>query len=225
MSEHTFRNHGQLFADDQFGKIIEAPEWASDKIETARIRMEELVEKWDQLEEDANKTGELETQFYWVSTVLRILGYTFSVAEMTSDSEVRPDFALFYSADDFRTALPHRTEREYFSNVVSVVRSFAWDANLDEFDAEMEGPSNPAFEIDRAIRATGVSWGIMTNGRKWRLYHRDTSGLFSTFFEVDLLAAIQAADLEQFKYFWCIFSPEGLGGTGSDDPLVLRLLH
>ena len=106
-----------------------------------------------------------------------------------------------------------------------MVRGFAWDASLDEYATETEGPSNPAFEIDRSIRATGVDWGILTNGQVWRLYHRDTSGLFSTFYEVNLMQVLQSADVEQFKYFWAIFSPEALGGFESNDPLVRRMLH
>ena len=226
MSEHAFRNHGELFDNESLTDIVETPEWNAEKIEDVRRALEEHLERREQLVEEVGDLNEMQTRFYWVSNVLRALGYTFSVAELTpNDDDTRPDFTLFYAADDFRNAIAHRGEREYFAQVLTVVRAFAWDASLDEYAPGTEGPSNPAYEIDKMIRATGVNFGIMTNGRLWRLYHRDTSGLFSTYFEVDLVEALQSANQDEFKYFWAIFSPEGIGGYDANDPLVLRLLH
>lgn len=227
MSEHVFRNHGQLFEDSGLAAINGAPEWSSTRVDQVRHLLEEAFNKYEVVLEESERMGELETQYHWVGAVLRTLGYTFSVAELTpvGDETVRPDFSLFYNSEDFRTALPHRGEREFFQHVLGVVRCYAWGDSLDEYPEGHEGPTNPAYEIDRIIRTTGVSWGIMTNGRLWRLYHRETSGLFSTFYEVDLVAALQSGDLNTFKYFWAIFSPEGLGGYESQDPIVHRLLH
>lgn len=226
MSGTTYRNHGELFDDERFGDISSTPEWSAERIDEVRIALEELLEKREQLDEEIEEFGEAETQYYWVSYVLRALGFCYSVAEITPiDATARPDFTIFYSADEFRRAEPHRGQREFFSQALAVVRCFAWDASLDEFPEDHEGPVNPAFEIDKLIRAAGVNFGFMTNGRLWRLYHRDTSGLFSTFYEVDLVEALQAPNLDAFKYFWSVFSPEGLGGFDEDAPLVHRLLH
>jgi len=219
------RNVGQLFEDERFSAITEVPEWTSERIDDARLQLEELLEKREQQIEEG--MSELHTQYYWVSYVLRALGFCYSVSEIVPTEEsVRPDFVLFYSADEFRAAVPHRGEREFFAQALAVVRCFAWDASLDEYgEEEHEGPDNPAFEIDKMIRATGVNWGILTNGRLWRLYHRETSGLFDTYYEVDLYAALQSANVDAFKYFWTVFSPEGLGGFDGNDPLVHRMLH
>lgn len=226
MSEATYRNHGELFDDERFAAIADSPEWTADRIEDVRRNLEELLEKREQLEEEIEEFGEMETRYYWVSYVLRAMGFCFSVAEMTPiDETSRPDFTLFYSADEFRTALPHRAEREFFSQALAIVRAFEWGVSLDEIEPEGGGPTNPAYQVDKMIRAAGVNFGIMTNGVDWRLYHRDTSGLFSTFYEVNLIEALQAPNLDEFKYFWAIFSPEGLGGFDNQDPIVLRLLH
>jgi len=230
MSEQVFRNHGQLFEEAGLAEIASTSEWSAERSTTVRHRLEEALTRFELVREEMEEgavMGELENQYHWVGAVLRGLGYTFSVAELTpvGDETVRPDFSLFYNSGDFRTALPHRGEREFFQNVIGVVRCLGWEESLDEYPEGHEGPANPAYEIDRIIRTTGVSWGIMTNGRVWRLYHRETSGLFSTFYEVDLVAALQSGDMNTFKYFWAIFSPEGLGGYDSQDPIVHRLLH
>lgn len=230
MSEQVFRNHGQLFEEQGLSEIGNTAEWGASRIDEVRHALLELNNRREQLfeeMEEGKKLSELETQYHWVSAVFRYLGFTFSIAEQPpgGDESARPDFTLFYNGDDFRNALNHRGEREFFSQALGVVRCLPWDASLDEYESSHEGPNNPAYDIDRIIRSTGVNWGILTNGQEWRLYHRETSGLFSTYFEVNLMEALLSGDLNQFKYFWTIFSPEGLGGFESQEPLVHRLLH
>ena len=49
-------------------------------------------------------------------------------------------------------------------------------------------------------------WGILTNGRQWRLYHRRTSYRLDSFYEVDLAALLtQNQDLDAFRYFYNLF--------------------
>lgn len=230
MSEQVFRNHGQLFEEQGLSEIGNTAEWGASRIDEVRHALLELNNRREQLfeeMEEGKKLSELETQYHWVSAVFRYLGFTFSIAEQPpgGDESARPDFTLFYNGDDFRNALNHRGEREFFSQALGVVRCLPWDASLDEYESSHEGPNNPAYDIDRIIRSTGVNWGILTNGQEWRLYHRETSGLFSTYFQVNLMEALLSGDLNQFKYFWTIFSPEGLGGFESQEPLVHRLLH
>jgi hypothetical protein len=218
----VFRNEGQLFEETRFEAIKETPEWTADEIDEVRLQLEELLEKREpNIEEGLNA---LETQYYWVSPVLRAMGYTFSVAELSPDSDVRPDFTLFYNADDFRQAVPRRGEREFFAQSLAVLRCYPWDQELDDIQLP-DGPGDPGYEVDRMIRSTGVNWGILTNGRVWRLYHRESSGLMSTYYEVDLLTALQSPEPDEFKYFWTVFSPEGLGGYDNQDPLTLRILN
>ncbi len=218
----VFRNEGTLFENEALANLSEAPEWQSPKIEDVRRQLEELIEKREQnLEEGMDA---LATQYYWVSPVLRFLGYTFSVSEFSPDSDARPDFTLFYNADDFRMAVGRRGDREFFAQALAVMRVFSWDIDLDDVKLE-DGPGDPAFEIDRLIRATTVNWGIITNGRQWRLYHRESSGLMSTYFEVNLHKALTEGDPSDFKYFWTVFSPEGIGGFENEEPITFRLLH
>lgn len=226
MADEVYRNVGELFENERFSQINEYPEWKSETIEADRRKLEELLEKREQqIEEGLN---EMETRYFWVSYVLRALGYVYSVAEMVPDAieadEQRPDFTLFESAQTFNTALPYRGEREFFSNGLGIVRCLGWGASLDEVEEE-EGPMNPAIDIDRYIRATGLEWGILTNGRTWRLFHRDTCGLMATYYEVDLVAALESGDADAFKYFWIAFSPTAIATISGVDPIVRRLLH
>lgn len=218
----VFRNEGTLFENEGLSNLSTTAEWQNQNVDEIRRQLEELLEKREQnIEEGMNA---LETQFYWTSPVLRLLGYTFSVAELAPDADVRPDFTLFYNADDFRTAVHRRGEREFFAQSLAVLRGYDWGTNLEDIQVA-DGPADPGYEVDRLIRSTGVNWGILTNGRQWRLYHRESSGLMSTFFEVDLYTVLTEGEPQDFKYFWTFFSPQGLGGYDNQDPITYRLLH
>lgn len=226
MADEVYRNVGELFQEERLNQIDEYQEWEADAIEEARRKLEELYEKREtQLDEGLD---EMETRYFWISYVLRALGFCYSVAEMTPEAtdadEPRPDFTLFQSAEVFQNAVPYRGDREFFVQALGIMRGLAWDASLEEIEGE-DGIVNPAFEIDRFIRATGVEWGVLTNGRLWRLFHRDSVGLMDTYYEVDLVAALEAGDTRAFKYFWMVFSPEALGGKGEVQPIVRRMLH
>ncbi len=58
----------------------------------------------------------------------------------------------------------------------------------------------PSLQIDTYIRHSGLPWGILTNGRLWRLYHKGTSKKLDVYYEVDLPALIEQRDVEAFKY-------------------------
>ena len=218
-----YRISGDLFDAKNVEQLQTYPEWNSEEIERARRAIEELLEKREALLEEGPDRAN--TSYYWTSYVLRRLGYCHSVAERTpSEDDTRPDFTLFYDAQDFYNARPHRSTRDFFGNALGVIRSLGWTESLDEISAEDDSqPANPAYELDRYLRSTGVPWGILTNGRVWRLLHRDTSGLMNTYYEIDLLSTLESNNLNDFKYFWMIFGPAALGGSSMGEPIVNRL--
>lgn len=215
----AYQNIGELFYEDRLEVISEFPEWGSARIEEARRKLEELYEKREAMLGEPSRS---ETSYYWTSYVLRRLGFCFSVAEMSPvDTDVRPDFALFYDAEEFLRAKPYRGEREFFSRSLGVLKSLGWHEELDTVNEETG--STAAIELDRFIRDTGVTWGILTNGREWRLYHRDTSGLLNSYYQVNLVDALMSNQLDDFKYFWMVFTPEGMGDLSYGDTVINRL--
>ena len=55
------------------------------------------------------------------------------------------------------------------------------------------------------MRHAGTDWGILTNGRLWRLYHRETAHKLDRFYEVDLQELVEGGDPEKFLYFYAFF--------------------
>jgi hypothetical protein len=215
-------NAGDIFDPVRLAEIASFPEWTSPDLEKARKELEELYEKREALIKEGMDRNN--TRYHWTSYVLRRLGFCFSAVEQTpGETEMRPDFTLFYDSTEFMRARDYRGQREFFSHASAVMRTLGWEDSLDE--VEYEGQTfNPALDLDRYMRATGLEWGVLTNGRTWRLFHRDTSGLLNNFFEVDLVHALESTQMDAFKYFWTVFSPAGLGSTAGD-AVVNRLLN
>ena len=220
----TYVNSGNLFDENNLSQISTFPEWNDPDISEQRQILNELWEKRSGAVEEGltrKKTG-----YHWTSYVLRRLGYCFSVAERSPSEveDIRPDFTLFTDSADFRTARSYRGTRDFFTNAVGVAHSLGWSESLDELAEVPEGESaHPAVELDRYMRLTNMNWGILTNGHTWRLYHRDSSGLLNTFFEIDLMKALKSDNEDEFKYFWLLFSTIGLGGVPRGNAVADRL--
>ena len=56
------------------------------------------------------------------------------------------------------------------------------------------------------------SFGILTNGNEWRIYHRSSSSQQETFFQADMIGAMKS-DFEDFKRFYLIFRKEAFVKT------------
>jgi hypothetical protein len=152
---------------------------------------------------------EAQTEEHWIRPVLARLGMVFQVQTAVPDASgvVRwPDYALFPSEASRVAAESRAGTPEYFAGAVAVADAKVWDAPLDK--ASLAGPladrRNPNYQIDAYLRETDRRWGILTNGRKWRIYSRDTSYRLDSFFEIDLTELLDGSS-EQFKYFWAFF--------------------
>ena len=67
---------------------------------------------------------------------------------------------------------------------------------------------NPSYQIDYYLRVSGCKWGILTNGRQWRLYFSETSYKFDSYFEIDLVDILEREDFTDFKSFFLFFRKE-----------------
>ena len=66
-------------------------------------------------------------------------------------------------------------------------------------------------------------WGILTNGRKWRLYHKEPRT--DKFFEIDLSQIVEKKDLKSLKYFWLFFSRKAFEPSGTSGCYLDNIIH
>jgi hypothetical protein len=62
-------------------------------------------------------------------------------------------------------------------NALAVGEVKKWDTPLGKKrqGAPTFDNNNPSYQIDYYLRATDLEWGILSNGRLWRLVHKDSS--------------------------------------------------
>lgn len=243
-----FLNSGPLFSGDRLMTLEDMPEWESqhDAAAAAFERIKESFEKHSTLL--AGNPSVDETRFYMINPALHALNFTHSVQELVSlgnEQATRVDYVCFSGANDFYEAEPARGGVAFFRPALALVKAAAWGAGFDSQPApaapaapapvaegeepeaveEETGPDMlPAQELDLLLRTTGVDYGVLTNGCDWRLYHRGTSSLVTTFFQADMIAAMKT-DFDDFKRFFLLFNRDALVRDDTGTSFVDRMLQ
>jgi len=158
--------------------------------------------------------NEVQTEDGWIKPVLKALGHTFEVqpALKTPDGTKKPDYVFYrdlnaLNANKKKTltdALPHQGgfavgDAKYWQRPLDVAAKDKAKSN------DLFTNKTPGYQIAFYIQHSGVEWGILTNGRLWRLYHRDTAHKLDRYYEVDLPALLQNPDPHAFLYFYAFF--------------------
>ena len=60
---------------------------------------------------------------------------------------------------------------------------------------------NWAEKIIRALREHNLQWGLLTNGKQWRIYHLDEPTPYETYLEIDLEAILTDKAKEAYQIF------------------------
>ena len=190
-------------------RIVEQPQWAqTPDIESDYAAIKAL---FDTVAPDAAHLNEAQTEHEFIQPLLEQLGHTFEVQPslQTSQGTRVPDYAFFPSQDAHDAARSQINTNQFFKTALAVGDAKAWSRNLDRKTQDGGDPfnnQNPNYQIDSYLRDTNKDWGILTNGRQWRLYHRQTSYRLDSFYEVDLAALLsENRDLDAFRYFYNLF--------------------
>ena len=190
-------------------RIVEQPQWAdTPNIESDYAAIKAL---FDAVAPNAAHLNEAQTEHEFIQPLLEQLGHTFEVQPSLQASQGTrvPDYAFFPSQDAHDAARSQINTNQFFNTALAVGDAKAWSRNLDRKTQDGGDPfnnQNPNYQIDSYLRDTNKDWGILTNGRQWRLYHRQTSYRLDSFYEVDLAALLsENRDLDAFRYFYNLF--------------------
>lgn len=202
-------NNQQLFSDHYLNVTLpQRPEWKMLAYDAgqALARITPIVRAYVPSDNEAQTEEDL------IRPILRALGHTFEVqpALKTPDGTKKPDY-VFYRDLAALNANKNRTldEALLHGKAFAVGDAKYWDRPLDQnlkrANADPFTNKNPAYQIAFYIQHSGVEWGVLTNGRLWRLYHKDSAHKQDRFYEVDLPALVEAGDAEAFLYFYAFF--------------------
>ena len=199
-----------LFSDYYLDALIfQQPQWAGTAdIESNYAAIKEL---FDAVAPNAEDFNEAQTEQEFIQPLLEQLGHVFEVQPTlhTSQGPKRPDYAFFLSNEARNAARSHTGPNQFFTAALAVGDAKAWSRDLDRKAQGGGDPftnQNPNYQIDFYLRGADKDWGILTNGGRWRLYHRQTSYRLDSFYEVDLAALLsEGRDLDAFRYFYHLF--------------------
>jgi type I restriction-modification system DNA methylase subunit len=192
-------------------RIQECSEWQLDVVGKFESLQKLYLSKKDLLP----KLSEAQTEAEFIKPVLDILGFS-NIPQVTTHGKgraERPDYALFTSESDRNDAYPLQgNETAFYARVSAIAEAKYWERTLSKASANDQRDfyknANPSFQITNYLVGTGVDWGILTNGREWRLYYRLASSTATEFYQVDLVELLDSQDedkFEKFKYFWLFF--------------------
>ena len=203
------------------------PEWLSDgpTLLAARARIAAVLADFA----TRPRANEANTERDAIDPLLALLGWSFSVQEKASRvgrSDV-PDYLLFLDAETKATAARAAAAADRYRLGASIVEAKAWNLPLDR--AEPGHAAAPSTQMLRYLGTVGVQsddrirFGILTNGRVWRLYDNKARSRLEGFFEIDL-AEVAASDelLRTFLFLFAAdaFRPGADGRTRLDDALA-----
>jgi hypothetical protein len=181
----------------------------------------DLATLLDQERSGLPSANEAQTEERFIKPILERLGFAFTVQAgvATAGGRRQPDYALFDDDDD-RAAAAQRSGAERFHRAVAVCDAKRFDRPLDKRGKEGALSEDPVAQIIHYIAITRTRWGVLTNGRLWRLYAAEGDMVEGACLEVDLVALLEAGDVEAFRYFALLFDA-GAFAPGADGRSLL----
>ena len=188
---------GGLFSDYFLHEgVCAAADWGavSDEALTAiRVQISERLLDFSA----RHDPGEPETERDLIDKLLGLLGWAHFLPQIKASARGRrdvPDYLLFTDAAAKQTATGLQPADRYAQGA-SIVEAKAWDVPLDRAGSET-GEGAPSTQILRYLGAVEVQsngairFGILTNGRFWRLYDNKARSQLEGFVEIDLYEAV-----------------------------------
>ena len=196
----SYRN-SNLFSKYYLDKYLDThPEWGKNDHIVVFEQIKALYLREAALLETLNEK-QLEEHFF--KPIFSLLGFEFEVTEKTRSREF-PDYAFFSDRKSRDDAIVHKNTRDFFTNAIAIGEVKQWKVNLDRIGKDEYNRSlNPSLQLRIYLIDTQPRWGILSNGRLWRLYCKDRPR--DAYLEVDLPSLIASNDSEAFKFFYYFF--------------------
>lgn len=200
-----------LFSDHYLDNLLpQDPRWRS-ALPQAQAFLTWLQELYAHEQRQLPSYNEPQLENHWFRPILAQLGHAFegqaSVPGLNAGVK-RPDYVFFPDDITRQAAVRAQNTAEYTADALAVGEVKRWDVPLGKKEkgggASFEA-QNPSWQIDYYVRATGLDWGLLSNGRLWRLVHKDTSQRLSIYYEVDLVDLLSRGDAELMQYFTLFF--------------------
>ena len=218
---------GALFARDFLENSVERmPEWKNlDEAELDRLAADLRAIFAGFPVSGAPNEAQTEDDLIW--PVLARVGWTDHLRGQPLSRRMTPDGLLFADAASKEQANRVHDAAQRYTLGLALAELKRWQAPLDRRDA---GEATPATQLlgylGRAFIATDgkLRWGILTNGKLWRLYWWGAQSVSEQFFEIDLAAALGVTGHDE-GLFAAAAAPDEERGEGRAPPAPAVLPH
>jgi type I restriction-modification system DNA methylase subunit len=217
LSERPYINSNLFSSHYLDERVCERDEWDCD--DEAREAIEELQSLYELEGPLVEGYGEDALIDNWIDEVLDVLGFGSQEEVTLPDGGGLVDELLFETPTARRDAagvyLDTKDTTDLFERGTGIVEVKQWDAAFDVTFSEQRPYRNASHQTKHYLENTppNIRWGVLTNGRKWRLYGTNDYET-QTYYEVDLPELLERGDLEAFKYFYMFFRSAAFHESG-----------
>jgi type I restriction-modification system DNA methylase subunit len=213
----------RLFADHFL--LDRLPSWPEFQAAPAELLLADLRALWLDERDVLLNANEAQTEERFVRPVLERLGFAFTVqpAIEVGGGRRQPDYALF--ADDrARAEAAHLRGVGQFRSAVAVCDAKRFDRPLDRRRVDGALSEDPVAQIIQYVAVTRCRWGILTNGRLWRLYAAEGDLVEGACLEFDLIELLEAGEVAPFRWFAALCAVDAFRPGGDGRSLIDRAL-
>ena len=197
---------GKLFTQDFLGEgIVETAAWrglGSAEIDRFESELRRVLDAFPV----TGTPNEATTEQDLIYPILEALGWNHYLPQQTTSGHGRtdvPDLLLFPDEAAKHAAQAEREEQDRFRHGLVVLEAKRWERPLDRGERrERLAEGAPSTQMLRYLsRADVVSngtirWGILTNGRLWRLYWQGARSRAEEFLELDVAQLAGATGIQ-----------------------------
>jgi hypothetical protein len=219
-SDNPYRNNN-LFSNYYLEKYLpESPEWKKKD----HIAVFEQIKNIYNRESASIKTlNEKQLENHFFNEIFSILGFIYEVTEPT-EARNFPDYAFFFDRNGRDDAHKNKATIPFFTNAVAIGEVKQWKVDLDKVSKnEYNISENPSLQIWTYLDDTQQKWGILSNGRIWRLYCKERRR--DNYLEVDLLRLIESNDIDTFRFFYYFFRKDAFVKSKEGQAFLDRVLN
>jgi hypothetical protein len=213
----------KLFSDHFLRERL--PLWPEFADAAAAPLIDDLADLWDRERAGLTTANEAQTEERFIKPVLTRLGFSFTVQAgvVTAGGHRQPDYALFVD-DAARVGAETSEGADRYRGAVAVCDAKRFDRPLDRRRVRGALSEDPVAQIIHYVAVTRRRWGILTNGRLWRLYAAEGDMVEGACLEFDLCALLDARDPEAFRYFAALFTADAFVRDADGRALLDRAL-
>ncbi|MDS0293635.1 Eco57I restriction-modification methylase domain-containing protein [Halogeometricum luteum] len=191
-------------------------EWDCDA--DAEAAFEELRSLWEAERDLVDSYKEDELLDSWIGEVLDVLGFDTLSETTLPDGGGYNDRLLFSSRETRREAAFEKKDGRHeamYDLASALLEAKRWNASFEDRFSEDRSYRDASHQVKYYLERTPekLQWGVLTNGRKWRLYGTKDYET-QTYYEVDLPELLESGSVEAFKYFFVFFRPDAFEASG-----------